>query len=194
MPPKVKYGREDIVGAAYEIVRERGILALNARDVARRLTCSTQPVFHWFRDMDELKAEVYGRAEAAYSTALFRGAEHPIPFLGIGLAYIRFADREPHLFHLLFLSGYHRATSLMQMVEGEDNEPIIAMVGQMTGLDQERAKSLFLKIWLTVHGIAALCATGACDLQEGEIAGILTDVFEGCHKNLLGKGNQSHEG
>ena len=52
MPPRSKITREMIIDAAYEIVRESGEGSLNARSIADRLGCSTQPVLYVFRTMD----------------------------------------------------------------------------------------------------------------------------------------------
>ena len=41
MPPKVKITKEEIIEAALRIVRESGDEALNARNVAAALGCST---------------------------------------------------------------------------------------------------------------------------------------------------------
>ena len=41
MAPKVKFQREEIVAAALEAVREKGIDAATAREVAQRLGVST---------------------------------------------------------------------------------------------------------------------------------------------------------
>ena len=54
MPPKVKITKEDIIRTAVDLVRQRGIDAINARAIATALSCSTQPIFSNFATMDEL--------------------------------------------------------------------------------------------------------------------------------------------
>jgi AcrR family transcriptional regulator len=49
MPPKVRITKEDIINAAIEIVRKDGAQAINARNLAAYLNCSTQPVFSNFK-------------------------------------------------------------------------------------------------------------------------------------------------
>ena len=58
MPPKVKITKEDIVNAAVALVRQRGPQALNARELASRLRCSTQPIFSNFASMEQLRLSV----------------------------------------------------------------------------------------------------------------------------------------
>ena len=63
MPPKIKVTREAIISAAVEIVRNGGDGAINARNIASVLDCSTQPVFSNFTTMDELRLAVIKKAD-----------------------------------------------------------------------------------------------------------------------------------
>ena len=51
MPPKVKVTKEEIIAAALEILRQKGMEAVNARAVAAALGCSTQPIFSNYSSM-----------------------------------------------------------------------------------------------------------------------------------------------
>ena len=106
MPPKIRFGREDIVSAALEIVRREGIEGVNARTVAAELGCSTQPLFREFETMEQIKEETARLAMDMYARCVAEGAERePISYKGTGMAYIDFARREPQLFKLLFMSN-----------------------------------------------------------------------------------------
>lgn len=59
MPPKIRVEKEDIIKAAAEIVREKGISSLNARAVAAKLGVSTQPIFSNYSTMEELKKKCW---------------------------------------------------------------------------------------------------------------------------------------
>ena len=54
MAPKNKFTKEEIVGAAKELVREKGLSALTARELAKRLGSSPRPIFTAFRSMKEV--------------------------------------------------------------------------------------------------------------------------------------------
>ena len=49
MPAIKKVSREDIIDAAVEVLREGGFSAVNARSVAQKLGCSTQPIYFSFQ-------------------------------------------------------------------------------------------------------------------------------------------------
>ena len=56
MPAVRKVSKEQIIDAAVEVLRDNGFSAINARSVAKKLGCSTQPIYFSFKNMDELKA------------------------------------------------------------------------------------------------------------------------------------------
>ena len=64
MPPKIRITKADIVNTAVDIVRKNGESALNARNIATALNCSTQPVFSNFATMDDLRVAVVEAADA----------------------------------------------------------------------------------------------------------------------------------
>ena len=53
-----RINKEDIIEASFSCVREKGIEGVNAREIAKRLNCSVQPIFYRFKNMEELKQEV----------------------------------------------------------------------------------------------------------------------------------------
>ena len=79
MPPKVKVSKEDIKTAAVEMVRESGAEALNARALAAKLGCSTQPIFSNFSSMEEIRGEVIRLADGLYQSYKKRGGVGEIP-------------------------------------------------------------------------------------------------------------------
>ena len=46
MPAKRKTQKEDILKASISIISHEGLNALNARKIAKKLGCSTQPLFY----------------------------------------------------------------------------------------------------------------------------------------------------
>ena len=51
MPPKPKYTKEEIVNAAFELTREKGIDMVAAREVGKRLNTSPSPIFTVWNSM-----------------------------------------------------------------------------------------------------------------------------------------------
>lgn len=180
MPPKVQVTQDAILNAAICIIKDKGIGGLNARDIAKSLGCSVQPIFRNFQSMENLKESLYKQAEEMFDQHMRNGLTlHPIPFLGMGLAYIRFAKNEKNLFKFLFMSDGFKGRSVQDMIHGDENHEIVRIISGMTGLPFEKSERLFISIWLTTHGIAAMMATNDCDFSEELIAAILMDSFSG---------------
>ena len=51
MPAVKKVSKEKIIDAAVEVLRDGGFSAINARSVAKKLGCSTQPIYLSFQSM-----------------------------------------------------------------------------------------------------------------------------------------------
>ena len=70
MPPKVKYTREAVLNAAFEITRAQGADNINVRSIANKLGCSTQPVMYHFPSVETLKSELYNIADQYHTEYL----------------------------------------------------------------------------------------------------------------------------
>lgn len=180
LPPKVRIGREMIVEAAFEIARESGVEGVNARAVARRLNCSTQPVMYHFGSIEALKRAVYARADRFHSAYLLRarGGEACAP-LEIGMNYIRFAMEEPRLFRLLFQSGHAGGNSLAELMDSPELAPLLSAMQPAMGLRMPQVKRAFLTIALFAHGYASLLSNNALAFDEAQAADHLSRAFRG---------------
>ena len=69
--PKTKITREEIIRAALKITRERGIEAATAKEIAKKLKCSIQPVYWVFECMENLRAAVITEANKEYTAYVF---------------------------------------------------------------------------------------------------------------------------
>ena len=186
MPPKAKFTREEVVRAAVELVREKGIEALTARALGERLGSSARPVFTVFDSMEQVQQEVLqfgvSRYEAMTQEEMARG-EFP-PYKSSGMAYITFAREEKELFKLLFMRDRSRED---RQKDEMDIAPIVEIIRKNTGLDEESARLFHLEIWAGVHGIAAMAATNYLELSRELVSRMLTDHYQGlisrfCHK------------
>ena len=183
MPPKVKVIKEDIINCAVEIVRRDGAEAINARNVAATLGCSTQPVFSNFSSMEELKLAVIEKADSIcmeYIKVECEKGEYP-SYKASGMAYIRFAKEEKELFKLLYMRDRSREADAAS-VDSDLNDNMISMVQGNTGLESQDASLFHLEMWAVVHGIATMLATGFLDLEWELISKMLTDSYLGMRK------------
>lgn len=188
MSKRATITREMIVNAAFEITRAEGTESVNARSIAEKLGCTTQPVLYHFSTVMEIKEAVYHKADdlhTGYVTDIRGRYNHPM--LEMGMQYIRFAVEEKHLFRLLFQSDKFASKGFGDIMGGEDMEPLISVLSGTAGVSEEKAREVFACIFLSVHGFASLIANNAMVYDEEYITGIITNIYDSVVKAALDK-------
>nr|WP_330406265.1 hypothetical protein [Eisenbergiella massiliensis] len=169
-----------ILNTVLDITREAGFEAVNARSIAGRLQCSTRPIFTCYNSMEELKAgfldfayDIYSQYVADYSASI-----KVSPCLLLPLSYIEFARDETNLFKLLFIKDMD-----LDMTEARDfyrekgNEKKAGIFSEAIGVEPERAKEIFLDLFLYSHGMAVLTATKKLSLDRNAAEKMLSKLL-----------------
>lgn len=180
MPPKAKITRQMILDTALELTRQAGFEAVNARSIAGKLRCSTRPLFTCYENMEQLKSEFLAFAYEYYEryVAAYRAGSGVGPGLFLPLSYVEFARQEPNLFRLLFISDMDLALHRPQdFYKERGNEKKAAAFARALDLDPERAKAVFLDLFLYTHGIAVLAATNKLTLGERDVENMVANVL-----------------
>ena len=182
MAPKNKFTKEEMAAAALRVVRAKGIDGLTAKTMADELGTSTQPIFTGFGSMDGVRREVYAAAVRVYDQYTDRGLKADIPFLGVGMQYIRFAREEPELYRMLFLTRgqEYSATKSMQHLQTLVR-PTLTEIYRIT---DEEADLYFRDLWFVVHSLSTLIVTGDCPYSDQEIGHILTGFSVSIYKSI----------
>ncbi len=184
MPPKAKITKEMVIDAAFEVTRAEGAENVNARTVAKKLGCSTQPVMYHFAKIEDMKKAVYEKSNWFHTEYLMNIDPHNDVLLGIGLNYIRFAVEEPNLFRFLFQSGFAVENSVLQMVEAEELKPVLSVMQAEMKLNEAQTKEIFLTLALFVHGYASIIANNSLEFDEAVAATHLERVYIGARLAL----------
>ncbi len=186
MPPKNKFTKEEIINAAIRIASKDGMQAVTARSLGNELSSSTKVIFGLFENMEELHGEIIKAAAAVYERFTIediKSGRYP-DYKATGMAYIRFATEETELFKLLFM----RDRSLEKTTDDpEPLEPIYKMIQQQAGLTYDEAKLLHLEMWIFVHGIAVMIATGHFKPDIDLISSMISDVYNGVKDRFIAK-------
>ncbi len=183
MAPKNKFTKEEMVAAALRVVRGKGIDGLTAKTMADALGASTQPVFTCFGSMDGVRQEVYAATLRVYEGYAGAGLQEEIPFLGVGMQYIRFAREEP-LYRLLFLTQEQGQESLAVSSMRHLQELVRPSLMGIYHITAEEADVYFRDMWLAAHSISTLIVTGGCPYSDLDIGQILTGFSVGICKAI----------
>ena len=169
MPAVRRISRDAIVDAAVEVLREGGFSAVNARSVAKKLGCSTQPIYSSFQNMDELKAALRARAIALHTQRVqdsLRAHEgNDTRYSSYGMGFVKFAAEEKQLFRWLYLEDNQPGRHQEDVLEPE----IIRTVMDEFGYDEVTARAFHRDMTYYSYGLAILANTGHLALTETEL-------------------------
>ena len=181
MPPKPKYTKEEIVAAAFELTREKGIDAVVAREVGKRLDTSSSPIFTIWNSMDELRAEVRELAKEKYIQYMDGIFDYTPSFKEFGMRCGRFAADEPNLFRLLFLTKQEEHspyTRFKQDFEGIFTS-LMAEIENQFDLSKSQADELLSQMIIFANGIAAYMITDANSFSKESVSYRISQVCIG---------------
>jgi len=179
MPPKPKFTKKEIVAAALELVSEKGIEALTARELGARLGSSARPIFTVFNSMEEVQVEVRAAALKRFESYAEKAMHYTPVFKQVGMQMILFAMEEPKLYQLVYMSENAGATDFEGIVDrlGDVAQLCVDVIQRDYSLSEKDAKALFEHVWIYTFGIGALCATGMCRFSQEEIIQMLGQDF-----------------
>lgn len=185
MPRKFMFTRDEIITAALKLVKTGGISALTARALGAELGSSSRPIFGLFKNMEEVQQEVLKAANDLYQSYLKEDMQKGIypPYKASGMAYIRFAKEEKELFKLLFMRDRSHES---KEENREEIRPLLELIQQGLGLNEEDAYLFHVEMWIYVHGIATMLATSYLEWDEMFISKVITDGFEGMKTRYMG--------
>lgn len=175
MPAVKKVSRETIIDAAVEVLREGGAAAINARSVAKKLGCSTQPIYLSFQSMDELKAAMTERAIELHKRhvrewlnildadgSCYREHSH---YSSFGIGFVKFAAEEKYLFRWLYLDGVKPEQYRNDVLLND----IIAAIVNEYGYTEETARRLHQDMTYYSYGLAIMANTRHLKLTDAEL-------------------------
>ena len=169
MPATRKVSREEIVDAAVAVLCDDGFSAVNARSVAKKLGCSTQPIYFSFKNMDELKTALTERAIQMHTQRVrdsLRIQEgNDSRYSSYGMGFVRFAAEEKQLFRWLYLDGVQLGTYQNDVLIRE----VIDVIVEDFGYTEDVARRFHQDMIYFSYGLAILANTGHLHLTETEL-------------------------
>lgn len=169
MPAVRKVSKEQIIDAAVDVLRDDGFSAINARSVAKKLGCSTQPIYFSFRNMEELKAALTERAIQMHtqrvrdSLRIHEGNDSRYSSYGMG--FVKFAAEEKQLFRWLYLEGEQLGPYQNDVLTSE----VISVITEEFGYEEDVARRFYQDMVYFTYGLAILANTDHLHLTEAEL-------------------------
>ena len=166
MPAPKKIEKEAIIDAALEVLRDGGFSAINARSVARKLGCSTQPIYVSFKSMEELKTALTERAVQMHTQrvrdSLRTHEGNDSRYSSYGMGFVKFAAEEKQLFRWLYLEGRQLGPYQNDVLMSE----VIAVIVEEFGYSEDVARRFHQDMIYFSYGLAILANTDHLHLSE----------------------------
>ena len=172
MPAKKQVPKERILTAALELLKTQGYEAVNIKQLANALNCSTQPIYLSFSGMEELRKELTPLAVTEFEKYMKSGSVDGTVCL-YGMRYMSFAKEEPCLFRFLFMrpnAFVEIKQALLPMIERS-----IEKLMNTYHIAHNEADMLHDQLWMHAHGIASMIATNFCDWNMEKVERMLAD-------------------
>lgn len=177
MPPKSKIQKEMIIQAAFRLIHEDGMYALNARALAKKLNCSTQPIYSHYQNMDSLKMDVKSKIDAYYHDFMMTFIDQDHHLFTESLGYIEFARQEPQLFEALFLSHLTGKRTINEVLLSSWNQQTLEDTQKEFNIDLKHAQDLYRDVRFYSHGIATQLFSKTIELTLQEVKELLNHLI-----------------
>ena len=169
MPAAKKVTKDAIIDAAVEVLRDDGFSAINARSVAKKLGCSTQPIYFSFQNMEELKAALTQRAIEMHvkrvRDSLRAHAGNDSRYSSYGMGFVKFAAEEKQLFRWLYLEGKQLGSYQNDVLLPE----VIEVIVDEFGYSEDISRRFHQDMIYFSYGLAILANTDHLHLTETEL-------------------------
>ncbi len=172
MPAKKQITKEMILKAALNLLKRRGFEAVNIKELAKELNCSTQPVYLSFSGMEELRSDLIPLAVKEFEEIMKKDSKHGVVCL-YDLEYVQFAKKEPKLFCFLFMRA--NAFSETKRILLPIIEQSITDFMNIYHISHEEADYLHDHLWMHTHGIASMIATDFCDWDMNKVSQMIEE-------------------
>lgn len=175
MARKKTITRTQILSAAYALVVEEGFKHFTARNIAKRMGCSTQPIYLEFKNMADLKQAVLNEIKETLNTKMSRRFTTD-PIVDLGLAYINFALENPALYRAVFIEDHFGVQDMREfalktaLTRLNDYAPA-------ANITEEQKQNTITGLWIVATGIANLMAPNFIEISREQMIEILQAVI-----------------
>lgn len=170
-PADVAGFRSRLCDVGMQLFIERGFEGFHMRELAQRLGVSAMTPYRYFKDKEEILAEIRVRAFAQFADWL----EEHLSISGtdgnsLGGAYARFATQEPAQYRLMFdlVQPASSANPALVAQEQRVRDVVMAHLRSLTGHDLASGE-LELRsqiLWSILHGTTALYLSGKLSAED----------------------------
>jgi AcrR family transcriptional regulator len=178
MGPKIKFTREQIIDAAFEIAQAEGIDSITMRKIAEKMGSSVAPIYVNFKNVDELNEALIERI-ISISRQLLMEENTGNPFRDIGSASLSFAMEYSVIFRDLVIKGGiymqdYDKKMMPALIEEMKKDP------ELNGFTVDELKTILLKMRIFQLGLSMMAANSLLpkEYNKQEMMDILSSTAD----------------
>lgn len=176
MGPKIKFTKQQILDAAFEIAKAEGIDNITMRKIAEKMGSSVAPIYVNFKNINDLIEALIERI-ISISQQILSEESTGNQFYDIGRASLRFAMEYSVLFRDLVMKNNH-------YIKDYDKKMIPVLINEMKkdpeleGFTEDELKTILLKMRIFQLGLSVMVANDLLpeDYKEQDLMDLLSSA------------------
>lgn len=171
------YTKDQILKAAHEVVLESGFEKFTARNVAKKMGISTQPIYLEFKNMEDLKRTLLQKIETDLTRKFMSQPITGDLIVDAPVHYVEFALKKPKLFKALFVDP-KGGGPIMYEYSVEFYKELSKQSRRFGNLPAEDFELLHLEAWIVVNGLITMLLAGIITLTREELIELVQQLIE----------------
>ncbi|ABJ61039.1 TetR/AcrR family transcriptional regulator [Lactobacillus gasseri ATCC 33323 = JCM 1131] len=172
MARKKEIDKQRILDAAYKLAVRGGIESLTARNIAKAVNCSTQPIYLEFENMQDLRNQVLARISDELKSNTLQQNFTGEPLIDLDLSYLYFAKEHVDLFRAMFVDGKCGNQMIVDTLMGLGIEKFKQQFDAEQYSD-ERLKHIIVANWIAATGLATLLINKMANFTQAQMISVL---------------------
>lgn len=171
------YTKDQILKAAHEVVLESGFEKFTARNVAKKMGISTQPIYLEFKNMEDLKRTLLQKIQTDLTRKFMSQPITGDLIVDAPVHYVEFALKKPRLFKALFVDP-KGGGPIMYEYSVEFYKELSKQSRRFGKLPKEDYELLHLETWVVVNGLITMLLAGIITLTREELIELVQQLIE----------------
>ena len=172
MARKKEIDKQRILDAAYKLAVRCGIESLTARNIAKAVNCSTQPIYLEFKNMQDLRNQVLARISDELKSNTLQQNFTGEPLIDLDLSYLYFAKEHVDLFRAMFVDGKFGNQMIVDTLMGLGLEKFKQQF-DAEQFSEERLNHIVISNWIAATGLATLLINKMANFTQAQMISVL---------------------
>ncbi len=172
MARKKEIDKQRILDAAYKLAVRGGIESLTARNIAKAVKCSTQPIYLEFENMQDLRNQVLAKISDELKSNTLQQNFTGEPLIDLDLSYLYFAKEHIDLFRAMFVDGKFGNQMIVDTLMGLGVEKFKQQF-DAEQFSEERLNHIVISNWIAATGLATLLINKMANFSQAQMISVL---------------------